>query len=229
MSIEEIIKSNMPEGDRKGIIFVENIEEIEAGINLIKTSYPDMEFRGINDKMSDDAITKTRKWFENTKTGYLCAINMASEGVHYNGVNTLFMLRKTRSPLVFEQQLGRIVTLTVKDNPNAIVFDFVNNSKTIQDFKLRIKEVININSTDDTDDNNINGNDEETILIDNYDSEDTEVDYNDEDENKNKENLILFIFFLYYNLSRNISFHIIWKDLCYIILIIQKKLQFQKL
>ena len=138
--------------------------------------------------MSPAVVSKTKKWFEHTKSGYLCTVNMVSEGAHYNGVNTLFMLRRTQSPLIFEQQLGRIVTLTIKDNPNAIVFDFVNNSKTIQDFKLRIKEVIDTNFDDNSDDNN--GNDEGTILIDNYDSEDTEVDYNDEDENKNKENLI---------------------------------------
>ena len=77
-------------------------------------------------------IEENREWFENTDEGYLLAVNMISEGAHYRGVNTLIMFRKTQSYLVYTQQLGRIITLMKDENPNAIVFDLVNNVENIR-------------------------------------------------------------------------------------------------
>ena len=57
---------------------------------------------------------------------------MISEGAHYKGVNTLIMFRRTQSSLVFNQQLGRIITLVRDEDPHAIVFDLVNNANLIE-------------------------------------------------------------------------------------------------
>ena len=62
----------------------------------------------------------------------MLAVNMISEGAHYRGVNTLIMFRRTNSYLVFTQQIGRIITLAKNENPNAIVFDLVNNIENIE-------------------------------------------------------------------------------------------------
>lgn len=187
-TVRDIILKNIPNGKRKGIIFVENINEIESGIALVKSSFPDAKYRYIHSEMAQEDIKKNKRWFENTDEGFLCSVNMISEGAHYNGVNTLFMLRRTSSPLVFEQQLGRVITLTAKNNPNAIVFDFVNNSKTIQDFKVRIEEVINNFEDSDEDDKN------NTDFIDNVDDFDLSGDLTTDiidtfDNNDNKDNL----------------------------------------
>ena len=37
--------------------------------------------------------------------------------------------RRTQSSIVFEQQIGRVVTLAKKDDPNAIVYDLVNDKE----------------------------------------------------------------------------------------------------
>ncbi len=139
-TVKEIITSNMPEGKRKGVIFVEKIDDMDEGIRLIKDIYPDLEYKKIHSNLPLEEIRTIKEWFQNTEEGYLCAINMVSEGVHYNNVNTLFMLRRTQSSVVFEQQIGRVVTLAKKDDPNAIVYDLVNNSKTVQSFKTRVAE-----------------------------------------------------------------------------------------
>ena len=57
-------------------------------------------------------------------------------------VNTLIMFRRTQSHLVFNQQLGRIITLSKFKDPNGIVFDLVNNAFNAgyEDFGFRRKK-----------------------------------------------------------------------------------------
>ena len=139
-TLKEIIVSNMPDGKRKGVIFVEKIEDMDEGISLIKEIYPNVEYRKLHSYLNSEELKDIKEWFQKADEGYLCAINMISEGIHYNNVNTLFMLRRTKSATIFEQQIGRVVTLAIKDDPNAIVYDLVNNSKTVQSFKIRVAE-----------------------------------------------------------------------------------------
>ena len=131
-TVKDIFKSRMPEGKRKGIVFIQEIEDEQNVFNIMKDVYPQIEMRIIHSKMSDSEVTANRDWFEKTDEGYLLAVNMISEGAHYKGVNTLIMFRRTNSYLVFTQQLGRIITLTKNENPNAIVFDLVNNIENIE-------------------------------------------------------------------------------------------------
>lgn len=131
-TVKDIFKSRMPEGKRKGIVFIQEIEDEQNVLNIMEDVYPQIEMRIIHSKMSDSEVTANRDWFEKTDEGYLLAVNMISEGAHYKGVNTLIMFRRTNSYLVFTQQLGRIITLTKNENPNAIVFDLVNNIENVE-------------------------------------------------------------------------------------------------
>lgn len=131
-TMKEIFKRYMPEGKRKGIIFIQEIEDKPYVLEIFRDIYPDAEYRAIDSKMDENEVKANRQWFEETDEGYLIAINMISEGAHYSGVNTLIMFRRTSSYLVYTQQLGRIITLTTKQNPNAIVFDLVNNADNVK-------------------------------------------------------------------------------------------------
>lgn len=131
-TVKEIFKKRMPDNKRKGIVFIQEIDDEAEVINIMKDVYPNVEMRIIHSKMNQVEIEDNRNWFENTDEGYLLAVNMISEGAHYKGVNTLIMFRRTNSYLVFTQQLGRIITLTKNENPNAIVFDLVNNIENVQ-------------------------------------------------------------------------------------------------
>ena len=131
-TVKEIFKKHMPDNKRKGIVFIQEIDDEAEVINIMKDVYPNIEMRIIHSKMNQGEIEANRNWFENTDEGYLLAVNMISEGAHYKGVNTLIMFRRTNSYLVFTQQLGRIITLTKNENPNAIVFDLVNNIENVQ-------------------------------------------------------------------------------------------------
>lgn len=129
--IGDIFRKYMPSGKRKGIIFIQNIEDKGAVEAIFRGVYPDAEYRAIDSKMPEEEVAANRKWFEQADEGYLLAVNMISEGAHYKGVNTLIMFRTTASYLVYTQQLGRIVTLAKSEDPHAIVFDLVNNVNNV--------------------------------------------------------------------------------------------------
>lgn len=133
LTLKDIFYKYMPtDVKRKGIIFIQDINDEQYVKDTMSDCYPNIEYRAIHSKMNKDEVTRNREWFENTDEGYLLAVNMISEGAHYDGVNTIIMFRKTSSYLVYTQQLGRIITLTKNENPNAIVFDLVNNIDSIE-------------------------------------------------------------------------------------------------
>lgn len=133
LTLKDIFYKYMPtDVKRKGIIFIQDIKDEQYVKDIMSDCYPNIEYRTIHSRMNKEEVNINREWFENTDEGYLLAVNMISEGAHYKGVNTLIMFRKTSSYLVYTQQLGRIITLTKNENPNAIVFDLVNNIDSIE-------------------------------------------------------------------------------------------------
>ena len=138
-TVAEIIKKNMPEGKRKGIIFASTIDDIKFAMDFMKSIYPKVRIEFVHSKQSDAINEKVMNWFNHTKEGYVCSVDMISEGVHVKGVNTLIMLRRTESVNLFNQQLGRC--LDARSKEPAILFDLVNNKYSIRIVKnkLRIK------------------------------------------------------------------------------------------
>jgi superfamily II DNA or RNA helicase len=129
-TMEEIFRKHLPQSKRKGIVFCTNIKAIDEAEVIMRKVLPDAEFRRMHSLMGAE-VEEARKWFEGTDEGWLFAVNMISEGAHYKGVNTIVMFRRTESSLVFNQQLGRIITLARDEDPEAIVFDLVNNANNI--------------------------------------------------------------------------------------------------
>ena len=140
-NVREIVKNDMPKGKRKGIIFSADIESMDDDIKFIKEIYPKVEIKKLHSNMSYNDQKEVKNWFSNTKSGYICTIAMVNEGAHYEGVNTIFMLRKTTSELIFLQQLGRAITSVYgHKDPHTIIFDLVNSSKAIQNVKKKFRE-----------------------------------------------------------------------------------------
>lgn len=137
--VNEIIKKNMPNGKRKGIIFASTIYDMNYAVDFMHSVYPNATIKKVHSKQSDAINEENIEWFKNTDEGYLCSVDMISEGVHIKGVNTLVMLRRTESVNLFNQQLGRCLDANSKEP--AILFDLVNNKYSIRIVKnkLRIK------------------------------------------------------------------------------------------
>ena len=131
------------DGKRKGFVFIPDTTSEKKIRPILEDAYPDAAFRSINSNMDKKDIEENKNWFnseeDSDKDKYLISINMVSEGVHYKGINTLIMFRSTKSHLVYTQQLGRVLTLSKFENPNAIVFDLVNNIDYV-DYNYSIKK-----------------------------------------------------------------------------------------
>ena len=150
-TVAEIIKTNMPSGKRKGIIFSPTIAEIPECIKFIKNIYPNMKIYPVHSKQPSEINEKYLEWFNKSDQGFLCSVDMLSEGIHLNDINTLFMLRRTESPNVFSQQLGRC--LSANNNNCSVLFDLVNNKTNIKisskSIKVNIPSVFDIKNSAD--------------------------------------------------------------------------------
>jgi superfamily II DNA or RNA helicase len=64
----------------------------------------------------------------------IVSVGMLNEGIHAAGANFCIFMRPTKSHIVYHQQLGRV--LSAGHNEQVVVFDFVNNVKTLKEVKL---------------------------------------------------------------------------------------------
>ena len=141
-TVAEILYRNMPSDNRKGIIFAQDISDMDDAIDIVKNVFPDYTYKVISSHETEEHNRSVKEWFEETDCGFLCSVEMISEGSHFNGVNTLIMLRKTKSRIKFEQQLGRVMVQTKYPDPNCIVFDLVNNALTTELFTEKLRKAI---------------------------------------------------------------------------------------
>lgn len=129
--VQEILKKHMPDGQRKIIVFCSAKKDMDYAEDVMKAYDPDLEIRRIFSGM--DNVSENKRWFNDEKEKDVCLLTVAmvNEGAHYDGVNTLVMFRRTHSTTLYLQQLGRVICLTDKPDPNAIVFDFTNNAQSL--------------------------------------------------------------------------------------------------
>lgn len=131
--VSKILKKHMPYGQRKIIVFCSSINDIPDAKEAMLNYNKDLEIKVITSKEDKKVNDKAKDWFNDEKAKDVCLItvSMVNEGAHYNGINTLVMFRRTNSLTLYLQQLGRIIVLATKDNPNGIVFDFTNNAENL--------------------------------------------------------------------------------------------------
>jgi len=125
LSIHGILHKHMPEGKRKGIVFVDSIERVQEGVALIQATYPLEPIWYIHSERPQRENVEALLAFNKAERGFVVTVDMLNEGVHVPDVNTIIMLRRTSSPNIFMQQLGRGFTPSSKD---VAIFDFVGNN-----------------------------------------------------------------------------------------------------
>ena len=148
--LKNIFEIELPKNRRKGIVFVNRISDIEDAQNLLFDKLPNANFFSLHSSMTSAQKQEVENQFNECEEGFLFTVNMAGEGVHFKNINTLIMFRRTMSPVVFSQQLGRIMTLRAGLDPQAVVFDLVNNVRSAHNFRLYFKPsntlIVNRNS-----------------------------------------------------------------------------------
>lgn len=137
VNIEDVLKKNIT-SERKFIVFCSNIEHLRAMKVIIPNWFKNIGFKVKTYSLYTDTenLSNSRRMkveleefrsteYVNDTVHLLFSVNMLNEGVHINGVDGLLFLRKTMSPIIASQQLGR--ALKVGDNKPPIIFDLVNN------------------------------------------------------------------------------------------------------
>lgn len=134
-NIEEILDKHI-EDERKFIVFCSNInhaKEVEFMTNrwFNKIGYSTASYRayydeGINRSNIQYSLDKFKNdTSQNNEIKLLFVVDIMNEGIHMDGVDGLIFLRKTKSPIIFFQQMGRV--LSSGKNKSPLIFDFVKN------------------------------------------------------------------------------------------------------
>ena len=112
---------------KKVCVFVNKLANIDQIRSICKDVFPDALHIELHSKMSHLDAKKARNEFQNAdRTAFLYTVDMLNEGVHIKGVDTIIMFRKTKSPIVYLQQLGRVLSSDMAGRRVTII-DFVAN------------------------------------------------------------------------------------------------------
>lgn len=140
--IAKIIGEHLP-ARPKGILFAIDCEHANKIATQAHAWFPGKNIRVsvIHSKIKDryeiiDQFSATE--CEDGEVVLIVAVGMLNEGIHAEGINFCIFMRPTKSDIVYHQQLGRVLSADHKDR--VVVFDFVNNVKTLCEVKLISKE-----------------------------------------------------------------------------------------
>lgn len=116
--------------DGKHLVFSSTIDNIESDRVIINKllNYNHNEYVVHSNKTKEENARALKEFRYDSNPATLYCINILNEGVHVKGVDSIFMLRPTTSPIIFFQQLGRLLSYSRRKD-KVVVFDFVNNIK----------------------------------------------------------------------------------------------------
>ena len=131
LSFQNIIRKHMKPGTHKVAVFVPQISELQKYRRVVEGVYPDALHTILHSGMTEKQTRDGFNHFESHEgMAFIYTVDMLNEGVHTEGVDTVIMFRRTESPTIFLQQLGRALT-TNNAAERITVFDFVANHKRI--------------------------------------------------------------------------------------------------
>lgn len=147
-NIENIIRNHLPDSDNlKFIVFCESNKHLKEMNTKVIKWFENVLSNEINVK--DYIITSASSQNQNKLKEFECknkkneikllfAISKLNEGIHIKDITGIVMLRNTKSPSVYYQQLGRCLTADSIDKV-PIVFDFVDNIDNLELINFRTK------------------------------------------------------------------------------------------
>lgn len=137
-AIEVIMHRHIPKNaPLKGIVFVDSINNIDMGVKLARRAFPKEAICHIHSNLNNIENKETLDMFEQSKSGFIVTVDMLNEGLHINGVNIIIMLRKTQSPSIYMQQIGRGLAANSR---GVTIYDLVRNDTSIKKVLARIHE-----------------------------------------------------------------------------------------
>ena len=140
-SVTDVLRQYMP-ANPKGIVFTDDIAAIEEARGLMNEAFPEMSCYTIHSKQSKEKNEAQLAAFMQAPTACIISVNMLGEGVHVDGVNFIVMLRRTQSPTVYFQQIGRCTKVGSDGEP--VIFDIVGNRCTLRMIEVKKAEFLGL-------------------------------------------------------------------------------------
>jgi len=155
--VPELLDKHLPSMNGKYMIFCESEEQL---INVVDDAckwfrqaakkkgdkYVRVEHYIAHSNLNPYDLKSDLEKFKSATTDkgihLMFSINMFNEGLHLDGVNCVMMLRKTQSPIVYLQQMGRCLSSGSSIQP--VIFDLVDNAENTgsHSFKKRLDNAL---------------------------------------------------------------------------------------
>lgn len=120
----------LPKENGKYIVFCSTIKDIKENQKFIQNKYKNknLTFFQVHSNQSHEVNDKNIKTFRNSEgtNSFMFVVDILNEGIHVKDIDGIFMMRKTTSPIIFFQQLGRLLSFSGK-NRDLVVWDLVDN------------------------------------------------------------------------------------------------------
>lgn len=146
-----ILSKYMVNKNGKYIVYCKNIEDLERKVNeaqeLFSNVNPNIQIFKVT-SLDDRKVTKRE--LEQFKSAdsmdalkLMFSVNMLNEGYHLPDVDGVIMMRPTMSPTIYQQQMGRALTVGNKEDKRPVIIDLVDNFdsiKIIEDFYEKMRQ-----------------------------------------------------------------------------------------
>ncbi|HJB28348.1 MAG TPA: hypothetical protein IAA06_06095 [Candidatus Blautia faecavium] len=134
-SCRNILKKHLTDGKyHKIVVFTDSIYSIHDAIGLCSAIFPDAKHLTAHSKLGKKMNLSVYQMFEEDEGNvFLYVVDILNEGIHLKGIDTEIMFRKTRSPAVYLQQLGRALDAGNKTS-RVRIFDFVANHMNLRQY-----------------------------------------------------------------------------------------------
>ena len=119
----------------KAVVFAPSIAEIDEIMDICRKIFPKALHLTASSAYKDAENQEAYRIFEEDAfyDDFLYVVDILNEGRHLKGANVEIMFRRTRSPIVYLQQLGRILDSGNK-SIRVKVFDFVANHTNMREY-----------------------------------------------------------------------------------------------
>lgn len=134
LGVPALLQKHLPEKARKIIVFCKNIDHLKQIEPLVEEWFgflnKPINIYQLHNHINFRAVFRAYETPKADQVDLLLCVDMLNEGVHTPEVDAVVMLRDTASPTLYQQQLGRCMSVSHDKTP--VVFDLVNNFKNVQ-------------------------------------------------------------------------------------------------
>lgn len=129
--VPSILKKYNVKPGEKYIVFCKSIDDLKQKMQEAEEWFKDIgpirTFQAHSNQKKEKNMSEISAFGESREEiSLMFAVDIFNEGFHINGVDGVLMFRKTKSPIVYFQQLGRALSFSARKKQIKI-FDFVDN------------------------------------------------------------------------------------------------------